>query len=94
MPLRAVWILAIGMACLLVHFYAENLPPSAQPFGMEWIDSREADGQNHASVEELFILPENIGLNILQNSIRIVCPEVLVLTSLPFTPLLPPPIAG
>ena len=93
MSLRVVLILSIGMVCLLVHFYAEKLAPSAQPFSTEWIDSGETDGQNHDSGEDLFVLPEYTGPKILLNFIRVICPESPVLVSIACRPLLPPPIA-
>jgi hypothetical protein len=93
-PLRAVLLLSICLTGLLVHFCAENLAPSAPPFGMDWIGSGGTDAQSHDSGEDLFILPEYTGQKILQNSIRATCPAALVFSSIPFRPLLPPPIAG
>jgi hypothetical protein len=93
-PLRMVLVLSICLAGLLVHFYAENLAPAAQPFGMEWIGSGETERQSHDTGEDLFILPEFTGLKTLQNSIRAIYPEALVFSSIPFRPLLPPPIKG
>jgi hypothetical protein len=93
MPLQVVLILSICMACLLVHFCAENLAPP-QPFGFEWIDSGETNDQSHASGEDSFVFPIYTRLKILQNSIRAICPESLGFGSISFRPWLPPPIAG
>jgi hypothetical protein len=93
-PFQIVLILSICMACLLLHFCAENLAPSAQSFGMEWIGSGETDDQSHDYGEDSFIFPQYTRLKILQNSIRAICPEPIVSASIAFRPLLPPPIAS
>lgn len=93
-PLRVAWILSICLACLLVHFCGENLAPATHAYTIDWIDSGGTEDQSHAGGEDSFILPQFNGLKILQYTIQVTCPELLIFASFAFRPLLRPPIAN
>lgn len=92
-PRRVALILSICLTCLLVHFCAGNLALVTHAFTTEWIDSAELNEQRHTSGEDSFIFLQFIDLKILQYTIPVTCPELLVFASYVFRPLLPPPIA-
>src|ERR1035437_7728617 len=93
-PLQVVLFLSICMMPLLVHVSGENLAPSAHAFSLQLNISGEIDDKNHDSGEDSFILPEFTILKIMRNSIRAICPVLLVFAPISFRPLYPPPIEG
>jgi hypothetical protein len=93
-PLQVLLILSICMICLLVHFCGENLALSAHAFSLELNISGEINDKNHDSGEDSYILPEFTIPKVMRNSIRAICPVLLVFAPISFRPLYPPPIAG